>query len=65
MFPGENADLLTTHNNIYVAGDIAGVEDACGRPMVEGKLVRIGGGIFAANIRRRTLPVSIVRQKAS
>ncbi|MHC1758401.1 MAG: NAD(P)/FAD-dependent oxidoreductase [Negativicutes bacterium] len=35
--PWRNADLLTTHNNIYVAGDVAGVEEASAA-MVEGKL---------------------------
>ena len=35
--PWRNADLLTTHHNIYVAGDVAGVEEASAA-MVEGKL---------------------------
>ena len=45
--PWRNEDLQTTHKNVYVAGDVAGVEEASAA-MVEGKLAGLAAA-FALN----------------
>ena len=42
--PWRNANLMTTHRDIYVAGDVAGVEEASSA-MVEGKLAGLSAGL--------------------
>lgn len=66
--PWRNADLLTTHNNIYVAGDVAGVEEASAA-MVEGKLAGLAAAFslhyqtdtFAADYREAKSQLNALR----
>lgn len=60
--PWRNADLLTTHHNIYVAGDVAGVEEASAA-MVEGKLAGLAAA-FALQYQTEDFAVQFREAKS-